>query len=86
MANIAFTKMIMVDHHSFEFNFRKLPGDHQNFHADTTDTRGNRIQFSMHLDAHGQWHATGTRLPLWISNAETLIGGNIQEEIKIVCR
>lgn len=84
MANIAFTKMIRVAEHSLEFNFRKLPGDHQNFHADTTDLRGNRILFSMHLDGHGQWHATGTRLPLWISNAEEVIGKTIHEEMSMV--
>jgi hypothetical protein len=83
MTNIAFTKMIRVAEHSLEFNFRKLPGDHQNFHADTTDLKGNRIQFSMYLDAHGQWHATGTLLPLWISNAEAAIGEVIQEEMSI---
>ena len=83
MTNIAFTKLIRVADHSLEFNFRKLPGDHQNFHADTTDIRGNRIQFSMHLDAHGQWHATGSKLPLWISNDERTIGEVIREEMQM---
>jgi hypothetical protein len=84
MANIAFTKIIRVADHSLEFNFRKLPGDYQNFHADVTDLKGNRIQFSMYLDAHGRWHTTGTLLPMWISDAETTIGEAIQEEMSVM--
>jgi hypothetical protein len=83
MPNIAFTKIIRVGGHVFEFNFRKLPGDHQNFHTDTTDLKGNRIQFSMYLDAHGKWHATGSLLPMWISNAEAQIGEAIGEEVVV---
>jgi hypothetical protein len=81
MANIAFTRIIRVSERQLEFNFRKLPGDHQNFHADVTDHRGDRIQFSMYQDAHGNWHSTGNLLPLWIANEEKAIGEAIQEEI-----
>jgi hypothetical protein len=84
MTNIAFTKIIRISDHNLEFNFRKLPGDYQNYHADVTDLKGNRIQFSMYQDAHGRWHTTGTLLPLWISDAENTIGEAIQEEMSIV--
>ena len=84
MANIAFTRIIHVTDHSLEFNFRKLPGENQHFHADVTDPRGNRIQFSMKRDELGSWQATGSLLPLWISNAAATIGEVIQEEMSMV--
>lgn len=81
MANIVFTKMIKVTDKSLEFNFRKLPGENMNFHGDVTDPRGNRIQFSIYRDAHGVWHATGSLLPLWIADAESVIGQTIEEQM-----
>lgn len=84
MANIAFSKIIRVAEKQLEFNFRKLPGDHNNFHADVTDPKGNRILFSVYQDGHGTWHATGSLIPLWIANAEKQIGQAIEEELSVV--
>jgi hypothetical protein len=82
MTNIAFTRIVSINKNSLEFNFRKLPGDNMNFHADVTDAKGNRIQFSMYRDAHTKWHATGNHLPLWIANSEGTIGNNIEMELE----
>jgi hypothetical protein len=81
MANIAFTRIVSINKNSLEFNFRKLPGDNMNFHADVTDVKGNRIQFSMYRDAHSKWHCTGNHLPLWIADSEGTIGDTIEEEL-----
>lgn len=81
MANIAFNKVIRISGHDLDFSFKKLPGDYQNFHAEVTDLKGNRIQFTLYQDAHLRWHTTGTLLPLWISGAEAAIGEAIQAEM-----
>jgi len=77
--NIAFTKLIRLGSRQWEFNFRKLPGDHQNFHGDVTDAKGERIQFSIHKDAHGVWRTTGMKLPLWIADGDQSLGLAIEE-------
>jgi len=84
MVNIVFTRIIRVSEGQLEFNFRKLSGEIQNFHADVTDPRGNRIQFSINQNIHGAWHLTGTLLPLWIVNAEQVIGQTIEEEMALI--
>ena len=77
--NIAFTKIIRLKERQWEFNFRKLPGDQQNFHADVTDAKGDRIQFSIYKDAHGVWRTTGIKLPLWIADGDKLLGDAIEQ-------
>ena len=84
--NIAFTKIIRLGTRLWEFNFRKLPGDHQNFHADVTDAKGDRIQFSMHKNAHGVWRTTGNKLPLWIADGEQTLGTAIEEGMSEVVK
>ncbi|HRE51286.1 MAG TPA: hypothetical protein PK339_07695 [Flavitalea sp.] len=77
--NIAFTKIIRLAARLWEFNFRRLPGDHFNFHGDVTNEKGERLQFSLYKDAHDVWHVTGQKLPLWIADAEQVLGEAIEE-------
>jgi len=81
MSNNVFNKVIRISDHDLDFSFRKLPGDYQNFHAEVTDLKGNRIQFTLYQDAHHRWHTTGTLLPMWISGAEATIGEAIQMQM-----
>lgn len=81
--NIYFSKVIKVGDKQREFNFRKLPGNTQiNYHVDVTDDKGIRLIFSMYKDASGRWHTAAQTLPIWIHNAEEILGNVIEEESK----
>ncbi len=77
--NIAFTKIRKIGDRPFEFNFRKLPGTDEQFSADVTDMRGNRVFFSMRRDSSAEWHSTGNSVPQWITSNESLLGEAIEE-------
>jgi hypothetical protein len=81
MPNIAFTRILKINNRVWEFNFRKLPGDHLNYHVDFTDAKNERVMFSMYKDAHGRWHVTGSNLPMWILNEEVVLGSAIEEVV-----
>lgn len=81
--NIYFSKIIKVNDKQREFNFRKLPGDNQqSYHVDVTDDKGSRLIFSMYKDASGCWRTSAQSLPLWIHNAEEILGSVIEQESK----
>jgi hypothetical protein len=81
--NIYFSKIIKVNDKQREFNFRKLPGDTQiSYHVDVTDDRGIRLMFSMYKNASGRWQTSAQSLPIWIHNAEEILGNVIEEESK----
>ena len=81
--NIYFSKIIKVGDKQREFNFRKLPGDTQiSYHVDVTDEKGSRLIFNMFKDASGRWHTSAQTLPIWIHNAEEILGSVIEEESK----
>jgi hypothetical protein len=79
MRNIAFSTILRLGERQWEFNFRKLPGEEALFHADVTDTKGNRLVFTMYRDPSGAWRASGTNLPLWITAGEEALGKAIIE-------
>lgn len=77
--NIAYTKLLKIRGRLREFNFRKQPGSHHCYHVDCTDDRGLRFMFLMHR-TEGVWVFSSPDLPAWISEAEALIVGTIEEE------
>lgn len=79
LMNIAFSKIIRIAERQWEFNFRKRPGEQPHFHADTTDQKGNRIQFSMLKEEQGGWRVTGMQIPAWIAGAAEILGKAIEE-------
>lgn len=78
--NIAFTKLIKIRSLLREVNFRKLPHMEAAYHVDLTDERGTRYMFSMLRDADGLWKLSSGALPTWISEAEKLLSGAIEEQ------
>jgi hypothetical protein len=81
--NISFSKIIKLGDKQREFNFRKLPGDiNHSYHVDTTDAQGKRLVFSMYKDAYEHWKTSAQILPLWIHDAEEILGSIIEEESK----
>jgi hypothetical protein len=81
--NIYFSKVIKAGERQREFNFRKLSDapDHR-YHVDVNDDKGNRIIFSMYRDAEGKWKTSAQKLPLWIHNAELILGSAIDDYSK----
>ena len=80
--NIYFTKIIKLENRLREINFRKLPNTDNNYHVDVTDDKGNRIIFSMYRDAEGKWKTSAQKLPIWIHNAELVLGEVIEKHLK----
>lgn len=79
--NIYFTRILKVGERQREFNFRKMPGDDQpRYHVDVTDDLGARHIFSMYLDAFGKWKTAAGKVPLWVHQAEDVLGVVIDEE------
>lgn len=80
--NIHFTKLVKTADRLREFNFRKLPGNNNEFfHVDVPDDRGNRIVFKMHKLGNDQWKIVEQHLPTWISDHEQRFNDLIEEEI-----
>ena len=81
--NIYFSKVIKAGERQREFNFRKLSNaDDSSYYVDVNDDKGNRIIFSMYRDAEGKWKTSAQKLPLWIHNAEDILGEVIETYIK----
>jgi hypothetical protein len=80
--NVAFTKVLKIKDRLWEFNFRKLPSTYENFHVDVTDEKGRRILFSMYKSPEGIWRANAPHLPMWIGQAENVLGNVIDEHIQ----
>ncbi|HVG14728.1 MAG TPA: hypothetical protein VM935_07200 [Chitinophagaceae bacterium] len=82
--NVYFSKIIKAGERQREFNFRQLSegADHR-YHVDVNDDKGNRIIFSMYRDAEGKWKTSAQKLPLWIHNAEIILGDAIDEYVKV---
>ena len=77
--NIYFSKVIKAGERQREFNFRRLSNaDDSSYHVDVNDDKGNRIIFSMYRDAEAKWKTSAQKLPLWIHNAEVLLGEAIE--------
>ena len=55
-----------------------MNGDYGSYYVDVNDDKGNRIIFSMYRDANGNWKTSAQKLPLWIHNAELLLGEAIE--------
>jgi hypothetical protein len=81
--NIYFSKVIKAGERQREFNFRRLSSaDDASYYVDVNDDKGNRIIFSMYRDAEGKWKTSAQKLPLWIHNAENILGEVIEEHLK----
>lgn len=81
--NIHFTKLVKTTDRLREFNFRKLPGNNDEFfHVDVPDDRGNRIVFKMHKQDKDQWRIVEQHLPPWISDNEQRLNDVIEEEFR----
>lgn len=79
-----FSKVIKAGERQREFNFRQLSsGAEGRYHIDVSDDRGNRIIFTMYKDANGGWKTAAQALPLWIHNAEEVLGEAIEENAKL---
>ena len=77
-----FSKVIKAGERQREFNFRQLSGGAEiKYHVDVPDDKGNRIVFQMYKDAGGKWKTSASVLPLWIYNAEELLGDVSAEEL-----
>jgi hypothetical protein len=82
MMNVNFSKVITAGERQREFNFRKLShAENSSYHVDVNDDKGNRIAFSMYRDAEGKWKTSAARLPIWIHNAEVVLGHAIEEYV-----
>ena len=79
MNNIAFSKVLKMNGRLWEFNFRKLPGDSNEYHTDFTDAKDNRIQFILFHDQRGAWQVRGSFIPTWIIDDIALLGQAIDE-------
>ncbi|MEP7374585.1 MAG: hypothetical protein ABI675_14420 [Chitinophagaceae bacterium] len=75
--NIAFTRLIKINGRLREFNFRKRGEIF--YDLDTNDERGNRLFFKMEKQ-ESNWKASGTELPVWLSDNEALISDAIVKE------
>lgn len=83
MMNIYFSKLIKAGERLREFNFRQLSQhDNSSYHVDVNDDKGNRIIFSMYRNAEGKWKTSAQKLPLWIHNAELILGDAIEGYMK----
>lgn len=71
MINPTFSKDITLREGSRTFNFYRLPAPYPSYRVETSDERGQRIEFSMYRSAAGGWRATSHRLPLWVAEAES---------------
>lgn len=81
--NIYFSKVIKAGERQREFNFRRLSNaDDASYHVDVNDDKGNRIIFSMYRDAEGKWKTSAQKLPIWIHNAELVLGEVIENHLK----
>jgi hypothetical protein len=80
--NIQFTRLLKVNGHLKEFNFRK-PNDKQEglFTVDTVDDYyGSRIIFNMQKNDHS-WSIIQQDLPPWVMEKEKDLGEIISHEI-----
>ena len=81
--NIYFSKVIKAGERQREFNFRRLSSaDDASYHVDVNDDKGNRIIFSMYRNAEGNWKTSAQKLPIWIHNAELVLGEVIENHLK----
>ena len=81
--NIYFSKVIKAGERQREFNFRRLSNaDDASYYVDVNDDKGNRIIFSMYRDAEGKWKTSAQKLPIWIHNAEVVLGEVIETHLK----
>ena len=77
IAHIHFTRLIKMNGRLHEFNFRKrLDGFYD---TDTSDDRGNRIQFRI-VQKDNQWHVEGTSVPEWIVRQEQILVDALVEQ------
>ena len=73
MVNITFSKLVKLDNRQWEVNFRKLPSDPYQFHADTATLQGERIQFQIYREDSSGWRISGRDLPaLFVQSCEKL--------------
>jgi len=81
--NIYFSQVIKAGERQREFNFRRLSSaDDASYYVDVNDDKGNRIIFSMYRDAEGKWKTSAQKLPIWIHNAELVLGEVIEKHLK----
>lgn len=81
--NIHFSRIIKAGDKQREFNFTRFQSETDyRYHVDVTDDSGKRLTFSMYRNADGAWKTTAQSLPIWIHNAEDILGNVIEEELK----
>ena len=80
---VHFTRLIKAGGRLREFNFRKLRQlEEELFSVDTVDDRGNRILFYMRKDANSNWSITPQPLPTWVTENETKLREQIEDELQ----
>ncbi len=75
-----FSKVIKAGERQREFNFRQInKGQEPQYSVDVPDEKGNRVMFSMHKNADGNWTAGVQPLPAWVQDAEIALAAAIEE-------
>ncbi len=75
-----FSKVIKAGERQREFNFRQVnKGQEPQYSVDVPDEKGNRVMFSMHKNADGNWKAGVQSLPEWVQDAEIALAAAIEE-------
>jgi hypothetical protein len=76
--NIQFSRHIKAGAHVKEFNFRKRSAmTGVEYSIDVSDERGNRFSFTMQLQGD-HWEIRDKATPVWIREAEPLLGAEIE--------
>lgn len=77
---IQFSKHIKAGGHLKEFNFLKLNNEASpTYYVDVSDERGRRHQFLLSNDG-SQWKILGEGIPVWITQAESLLVDAVNNE------
>ena len=77
-----FSKLIKTGDRQREFNFNQLPnGVDFRYRVDVTDDKGKTMVFSMFKNAEGHWKTAAQSLPIWIHNAEIVLGDAIEQHL-----
>jgi hypothetical protein len=80
--NVQFTKLLKAEGALKEFNFRRAQNDQSIiFNVDVTDTRSNRILFTMQKQ-NDVWKIQKQGLPEWITKNESSLHALIEQELQ----
>ena len=74
--HIQFSRLIKINGRLHEFNFRQRTDGY--YDADTSDDRGNRIQFRL-IQQEGEWIIEGKDIPAWITGNNKIIAESLNQ-------